>query len=683
MTESADWLATPHGVLGRLGPGTRMAGYEIEEQVGAGGMAVVFRARDEMLDRLAAIKIMAPSLAADDEYRTRFLRECRAVASVDDPHIIPVYGSGEIEGLLYIATRFVPNGDLGTLLLRNRGPLAPARAASLISQVASALDAAHAIGLVHRDVKPGNVLVDAVPDRPEHAYLSDFGLSKQVVSSPTSLTVTGQFMGTPDYCAPEQIRGWNVDGRSDQYALACVAFVLLTGVPPFRRHETVATLFAQVNDPAPVASEVLPGLPPAVSPVLVKAMAKNPEDRYTSCGEFAAGLQDAILTRWSPPQSARHQLPDRRPASYSGRSPDLPANGPPASGTSLPPQSTVTRANISLSSATTRGPVPASHAATSPGSASPAGTPRPNRRMTAVLAGFAALVLAAAGTIAALMLPGSNPHPRPGSNPPPAVAASATALPTAGITHAIYTGTTATQAGKAVAYAFAQLGCRYHKSAAGPCSAGFDSPGLVMSAWAFAGVSVPRDTHDQWASLPHISSSSLRPGDLLFYNSFRHVAMYVGAGMLIDAPSEGEPVRELPMMTAWYSQHYDGAARPAGSSPEAANTSSPTAPPTNLTTAEAIGKAMLPSFGFNQTTQWACLYSLWWRASRWNVRAGGNPASGAYGIPQAMPGDKMASAGPGWQTNPTTQIRWGLGYIKRVYGTPCAAWNHDIADNSY
>jgi hypothetical protein len=194
-----------------FGAGSLVAGYRLEAQVGAGGMATVFRARDERLGRLVALKILASALASDLEFRRRFIAESRAAAAVDDPHIIPVYEAGEADGVLFIAMRFVIGGDLRRVLAQE-GALPPDRAAAFISPVASALDAAHAAGLVHRDVKPANILVDARRGRPDHVYLSDFGVSKGAVSS-VSLTGTGQFLGTPTYSAPEQIQGWAVDGR--------------------------------------------------------------------------------------------------------------------------------------------------------------------------------------------------------------------------------------------------------------------------------------------------------------------------------------------------------------------------------------------------------------------------------------------------------------------------------------
>ncbi len=166
--------------------GPRIAGYRLEEQVGQGGMAVVFRALDERLNRQVALKVLAPALAADEAFRLRFIRESRSSAAVDDPHIIPVFEAGDADGVLFIAMRFVPGGDVGTLVHR-QGPLPPARAAAIISAVASALDAAHTAGLVHRDVKPANMLLDVRPGRPDHVYLSDFGLTKGALSS-ASLT---------------------------------------------------------------------------------------------------------------------------------------------------------------------------------------------------------------------------------------------------------------------------------------------------------------------------------------------------------------------------------------------------------------------------------------------------------------------------------------------------------------
>jgi serine/threonine protein kinase len=272
--------------------GTRIAGYRLEEQIGQGGMAVVFRARDERLGRQVALKVLAPALAADDEFRRRFIQESQAAAAVDDPHIIPVFEAGESDGVLFIAMRHVPGGDARSLVSRE-GPLPADRAAGIISQVASALDAAHATGLVHRDVKPANMLVDAHPDRPDHVYLSDFGLSKGTVSS-AGLTQAGQFLGTLEFISPEQIEGRPVDGRTDEYALACAAFDLLTGAPPFHRDEPAAVMYAHLSQAPPKLTSRRPDLPPAADDVLAKALAKAPGDRYASCREFADSLRRAL-----------------------------------------------------------------------------------------------------------------------------------------------------------------------------------------------------------------------------------------------------------------------------------------------------------------------------------------------------------------------------------------------------
>ena len=286
------------GFLAEVGQGlatdSRIAGYWLEEQIGQGGMAVVYRARDERLHRLVALKVLAPALAGDGESRQRFIRESRAAAAVDDPHIIPVFEAGETAaGALFIAMRFVPGGDVSSLV-RRTGPLTASRAAAIVSPVASALDAAHAAGLVHRDVKPANMLLDTRPGRPDHVYLSDFGLSKGTVPTSTGLTGTGHFMGTLDYISPERIEGHQADGRTDQYALACSAFEMLTGGPPFRSPEAAALMYAQLSQPPPPLTSRRPDLPAAADQVFARALAKAPGDRYASCREFADAMRAAF-----------------------------------------------------------------------------------------------------------------------------------------------------------------------------------------------------------------------------------------------------------------------------------------------------------------------------------------------------------------------------------------------------
>jgi len=285
---AADSPAQLGGLLTGLVPGSRVAGYLLERLVGVGGTAAVFRARDERLGRVVALKL----LTGDEGVQRRFTREARAVAAVDHPHIIPLYEAGEAGGVLFIAMRFVAGDDL-RVVVRREGSLRSRRAVAFISPVASALDAAHGVGLVHRDVKPANMLVDVGPGRPEHVYLSDFGLARGVwsVGGPTR---AGQFLGTPDYAAPEQINGRPVDGRADQYALACVAYTLLSGSLPFEREEPMAVLYAHLFAPPPRLTSARPDLPAAVDQVLARGLAKAPEDRYGSCGAFADALREAL-----------------------------------------------------------------------------------------------------------------------------------------------------------------------------------------------------------------------------------------------------------------------------------------------------------------------------------------------------------------------------------------------------
>ncbi|WP_246060255.1 serine/threonine-protein kinase [Herbidospora galbida] len=269
--------------------GQRIGDYTIEAVVGRGGMATVYRARDQRLGRAVALKVLAPQLAEDSRFRDRFVRESRLVASIDHPHIIPIYEAGEHDGMLFIAMRYVDGGSDLRKLVQSNGPLPVARANHLFSQIASALDEAHANGLVHRDVKPANILVTGN----DHVYLTDFGLTKSS-SADTGLTSHGHFMGTPRYVAPEQIRGLPVDGRADGYAFACVVYEALAGLPPFQRDTELALLYAHVSHDPPPLTPYRPDLPHTVNQVLSRALSKSPLDRYPTCTAFVSALRDAI-----------------------------------------------------------------------------------------------------------------------------------------------------------------------------------------------------------------------------------------------------------------------------------------------------------------------------------------------------------------------------------------------------
>ena len=266
-------------------------------------MAVIYRALDIRLDRHVALKVLAPGLALDDVFRQRFIRESRAAAAVDHPHIVPIFEAGEADGILFIAMRYVPGGDVRKLLDAG-GPLTAARADDIITQVASALDAAHLHGLVHRDVKPSNMLLDSTAGRGHrvHIYLADFGLSKRPLSM-TGLTSIGTFLGTPSYMAPEQIEGRPVDGQADLYALACTSFEMLCGTPPFARDADMAIIWAHVSEPPPSLSARHADLPAAVDGVIAKALAKSPADRFPTCFAFAATLREALGLQADDPAS--------------------------------------------------------------------------------------------------------------------------------------------------------------------------------------------------------------------------------------------------------------------------------------------------------------------------------------------------------------------------------------------
>jgi DNA-binding beta-propeller fold protein YncE/predicted Ser/Thr protein kinase len=269
------------GSVSALHEGDEFAGHRILGIAGRGGMGVVYRALQLDLDRPVALKLIAPQLAEDPDFRERFVRESRAAASIDHPNVIPIYYTGESDdGALYIAMRYVEGSDLRTLV-RAEQRLDPARAAYIVSQVARALDAAHARGIVHRDVKPANVLLG----ENDHAYLTDFGLTKRVTSH-TGSTRDGGWVGTLGYVAPEQIRGERLDARADVYALGCVLYHSLSGVPPYQRESDEATLWAHLNDDPPSLHDRAPNVPSSFDAVLSRAMAKDPDDRYPSAGDL-------------------------------------------------------------------------------------------------------------------------------------------------------------------------------------------------------------------------------------------------------------------------------------------------------------------------------------------------------------------------------------------------------------
>jgi len=309
-----------------LPAGTEVAGYRIDSVIGRGGMAVVYRAEDLRLGRKVALKLMAAEFAQFEQFRTRFIRESRLAASLDHPNIIPIYEAGDTDDLLYIVMRYVVGSDLKNVLARD-GALEAERAIRLFAQTADALDAAHVHGLVHRDVKPGNILVTAGGEHAEHVYLTDFGLTKRSTSLSGALTRTGHFLGTIDYVAPEQIAGKPVDARADIYALGCVIYESLTGQLPFHRDDDAALLWAHLVEMPPPVTALRADLPREVDAVVARAMAKSPDERYDSCHQLVLDLEDSLAVA----QSLRGS---RRDAEH--RPPTVAASGPAPAPTSSP-----------------------------------------------------------------------------------------------------------------------------------------------------------------------------------------------------------------------------------------------------------------------------------------------------------------------------------------------------------
>jgi serine/threonine protein kinase len=378
--------------------GDELAGYRLQAVLGRGGMSVVYEAENPRLGSSVALKVLAPELATDDTFRARFLRESRVAASLNHPNVVPIYDVGSHDDLLYIAMRYVAGADLRAVL-KSQQVLTPDETVLLIRQAARALDAAHRRGLVHRDVKPGNILIEQGSDNddPDHVYLTDFGISKHAASH-SGLTGTGEFIGTIDYIAPEQIKGSQVDGRADIYSLGCVLYECLTGRVPFAKDIDAAVIWAHVEERPTMPTSLRPALPPGIDDVMDRALAKDPDARYPTCRELVAAASTALLGAPSTTTVLAASIAPAQPAS--------PPSAQPASGVSAQP--------ASGASATPAGPAPSDgHDRTAPVQLLPGPPPGPppgdvaggntsatppGRTRRRLLAGLGALALVVAAT---------------------------------------------------------------------------------------------------------------------------------------------------------------------------------------------------------------------------------------------------------------------------------------------
>jgi hypothetical protein len=376
--------------------GSEFAGYRLESLLGHGGMSIVYRAEHLSLGRTVALKLLAPELSEDEAFRERFLRESRMAAGLDHPNIIPIFEAGEERGCFYIAMRYVVGADLKTVL-KDEGPLDPVRTVTIIGQVASALAAAHAKGLVHRDVKPANILIASGhgPEESDHVYLSDFGVVKATASQ--ALTRTGVFVGTAEYAAPEQIEGKTLDGRADVYALGCVAYECLAAMPVYDKDSEVALMYAHLLEPPPPLRNTRPELPPEIEDVIGQAVAKSPDERYQTPRELAAGLRQVLIGETQVPGVTgavqKTVLAAPPTAGVTGGAPPTTASD---GGQQAPP---------AAPPAQQAPPGAAPPAETAPPGAPP---PRPGVPRRLLVAGLVALLLIGGGIAAALALTGGD-----------------------------------------------------------------------------------------------------------------------------------------------------------------------------------------------------------------------------------------------------------------------------------
>ncbi len=305
----------------------QVGNYQLDHLLGVGGMGEVYHAYDSHRDRYVALKLLPEAFSGDQEYLRRFQRESHVAARLREPHVIPIHDFGEIDGRLFIDMRLVDGVDIH-VLLDEGGPIAPQRAINLLSQVAQALDAAHADGLVHRDIKPSNILVTAS----DFVYVVDFGIARAMGGRQTSLTITGATVGTLDYMAPERFIGHAVDGRADIYSLACVLYECLTATPPFDGKDLPSLMYAHLNSSPPQVSSLIEGVPPALDAVIARGMAKDPADRFLTAGTLMAAAQEALLAK--APAPARDDNPS--PARADAPSPAAPSPAAPSPGVQAP-----------------------------------------------------------------------------------------------------------------------------------------------------------------------------------------------------------------------------------------------------------------------------------------------------------------------------------------------------------
>ena len=400
--------------------GDELAGYRLRGVLGRGGMSVVYEAESPRLGSTVALKVLAPELASDDVFRARFLKESRIAASLNHPNVIPIYDMGSHEDLLYIAMRYVAGADLRAVL-KAKHVLAPEQALLLCGQAGRALDAAHRHGLVHRDVKPGNILVEHGSDEedPDHVYLSDFGITKHTTSR-SGLTATGEFMGTIDYISPEQIQGRPVDGHADMYSLACVLYECLTGRVPFAKDVDAAVIWAHVEEMPTMPSSLQPTLPRGIDEVMGRALAKDPADRYATCRDFITAAR-AALGSTTTPQTASSPTATVLAA---------PAAAAPAA--AAPAAAAPAAAAPAAAAPAAAAPAAAAPAAAAPAAAAPAAAAPAAAAPAAAASAAAASAAAASAPSAAVGHDATAPRPNASSYIPPTPPSPAVERPPGG-----------------------------------------------------------------------------------------------------------------------------------------------------------------------------------------------------------------------------------------------------------